>query len=58
MAEKKAPKKDQLVEDRKALNAIMTRTDKQEDMRGLRKGLIMCVRQMDDVINYRSKKKK
>jgi len=57
MAEKKAPKKDQLAEDRKALNAIMTRTDKQEDMRGLRKELILCVRQMDDVINSRKKKK-
>lgn len=58
MAEAKAPKKkDQLAEDRKALNAIMTRTDKQEDLRGLRKSLILAVRQMDDVINSRKKKK-
>ena len=49
-------KKDQLVDDRKALNDIMTRTDKQEDMRGLRKSLIMSVRQMDDVIQSRKKK--
>ena len=42
--------------DRKALNAIMTRTDKQPDMIGLRKCLIMAVRQMDDVISSRKKK--
>ena len=52
-----AKKKDQLADDRKALNDIMTRTGKHEDMRGLRKSLIMSVRQMDDVINYRNKKK-
>lgn len=58
MADKKkeTPKKDQLTDDRKALNAIMTRTDKQPDMIGLRKCLIMAVRQMDDVISSRKKK--
>ena len=53
MAEKK---KVTLEADRKALNAIMTRTDKQPDMIGLRKCLIMAVRQMDDVISSRKKK--
>ena len=58
MAEKKAApkKKDQLVEDRKVINEIMTRTDKKPEMRGLRKTLIMSVRQMDDLINSRKKK--
>jgi len=50
-AKKKTEKKDQLVEDRKVLNAIMTRTNKKPEQIGLRKSLIMAVRQMDDVIN-------
>lgn len=60
MAEKKAttkakPKKDQLVEDRKVLNEIMTRTDKQSDLLGVRKTLIMAVRQLDSAIHSRKK---
>jgi len=48
---KAAPKKSQLEQDREALNEIMTRTDKKPEQRGLRKSLIMAVRQIDDVIN-------
>jgi len=52
---KAAPKKDQLEQDREVLNDIMTRTDKKPEQRGLRKSLIMCVRQMDDLISSQKK---
>ena len=55
MAAKKAIKKTTLEQDRAVLNEIMTRTDKQEDLRGLRKTLIMAVRQIDDAISYRKR---
>lgn len=48
-------KKDPLEADRKTLNEIMTRTDKQSDMIGFRKTLIMAVRQLESVMNSRKK---
>ena len=51
MPKKAAPKKDQLSQDRDALLQIMNRTDKKPEQCGLRKALIMTIRQIEDVIN-------
>ena len=55
MARKAAPKKTELEQDRETINAIMTRTDKKPLQRGLRKTLIMAVRQLDDLIQSQKK---
>ena len=44
-----------LEDDRAVLFDIMTRTDGQDDLRQVRKTLIMAVRQIDEVISYRKR---
>jgi len=60
MTEKKkaAPKKkDQLAEDLKAIKALIDRTENTAEKRGIFKTLVMCQKQIEDVIQSRKKRK-